>query len=190
MALLQRNNVLMRCFIFIIQQLYFYHQTKREIIMQMRLLAFTLLCAHSTFAADITINQTVHYYDEKVIPSNIRTECTNLGNKLVESTNAAVQKSGWSVIKQADVNTNTAGVSLKLSIVNAHSGGNAFTGHQKSVTINAELFKEGKLVDSYTGTRNSSGGFGAGFKGSCAVLERCANTLGSDVSKWLATKKI
>lgn len=158
--------------------------------MQIRLLALALLCAQGAFAADITINQTVPYYDEKVIPSKIRTECTNLGNKLAESTGLAVQKKGWSVIKQADVDTGTPGVSLKLSIVNAHSGGNAFIGHQKSVTINAELFKDGKLVDSYTGTRNSSGGFGGGFKGSCAVLERCANTLGSDVSKWLATKNI
>lgn len=158
--------------------------------MQTRLLALALLCAQSTFAADITINQTVPYYDEKVIASNIRTECTNLGSKLAESTGLAVQKNGWSVIKQADVGTSTPGISLKLSIVNALSGGNAFMGHSKSVTISAELFKDGKLVDSYTGTRNSSGGFGGGFKGSCAVLERCANTLGGDVSKWLATKKI
>lgn len=158
--------------------------------MQTRLLALALLCAQSTFAADITINQTVPYYDEKVIPSNIRTECTNLGNKLAESTGLAVQKNGWSVIKQASVDTSAPGVSLKLSIVNALSGGNAFTGHQKSVTISAELFKDGKLVDSYTGTRNSSGGFGGGFKNSCSVLERCANTLGKDIAKWVKSKNI
>lgn len=158
--------------------------------MQKRLLALALFCAQSAFAADITINQAVPYYDEKLIPSKIRAECTNLGNKLAEATGLAVQKNGWSVVKQANVDSNTPGVSLKLSIVNAHSSGNAFIGHAKSLTISADLFKDGQLIESYTGTRNSSGGIGAGFKSSCDVLERCANTLGSDVSKWLKTQKI
>jgi hypothetical protein len=29
------------------------------------------------------------------------------------------------------------------------------------------------------------GGIAAGFKGSCAVLERCADTLGEDLARWL-----
>jgi hypothetical protein len=152
------------------------------------LLAFVLLCSPAVFAADITINQTVTYHDEKIIATNIKSECVNLGPKLVASTEAAVQKNGWSVIKKDSVD-GAAGVSLKLTIANAQSG-NAFMGHHKSVSIIAELFKDGKLVDTYTGNRNSSGGFGGGFKGSCAVLERCVNTLGKDVSEWLAKQKI
>ena len=159
-------------------------------MMYKNLLAFTLLFSPVVFAADITINQTVKFHDEKIIASKIKTECVNLGPKLVASTEAAVQKNGWSVIKKDDVDSSTTGVSLKLTIANAHSSGNAFIGHHKSVSIIAELFKDGKLVDTYTGDRNSSGGFGGGFKGSCAVLERCVNTLGKDVSEWLAKQKI
>jgi len=29
------------------------------------------------------------------------------------------------------------------------------------------------------------GGFGAGFKGSCSVLNRCTKTLGKDFADWL-----
>ncbi|MEN0038216.1 MAG: hypothetical protein AAGC78_14165 [Cellvibrio sp.] len=153
------------------------------------LLAFACLLAPTAFAADITINQTVKYHDEKIIATKIKSECVNLGPKLVASTEAAVQQNGWSVIKK-DVVDGAGGVSLKLTIANAHSSGNAFIGHHKSVAIIAELFKDGKLVDTYTGERSSSGGFGAGFKGSCAVLERCVNTLGKDVSEWLSKQKI
>lgn len=153
-------------------------------------LAFALLFTPAVYAADITINQTVKFHDEKVIQTNIKSECVNLGPKLVASTEAAVQKNGWSVIKKDEIDTTASGVSLKLTIANAHSGGNAFIGHQKSVSIIAELFKDGKLVDTFTGNRSSSGGFAGGFKGSCAVLERCVNTLGKDVSAWLKKQTI
>jgi hypothetical protein len=150
-----------------------------------------LSCSPPTaFAADITINQTVKYYDEKIIAAKIKSERVTLGPKLVASTEAAVQKNGWSVIKKDVVDGTGNGVNLKLTITNAHSSGNAFIGHHKSVGIMTELFKDGKLIDTYTGERNSSGGFGAGFKGPCAVLERCANTLGKDVSEWLSKQKI
>lgn len=159
-------------------------------MMYKNLVAFALLFTPAVFAADIAINQTVTYQNENIIAAKIRTECVNLGPKLVASTEAAVQKSGWSVIKKDVIDSNTDGVSMKLTITNAHSSGNAFIGHHKSVSIIAELFKDGKLVDTFAADRNSSGGFGGGFKGSCAVLERCANTLGKDVSEWLAKQKI
>ena len=76
-----------------------------------------------------------------------------------------------------------------MKIVNATSRGNAYTGHHKSVSIEAELFENGQLVDTYTGSRNSTGGFAGRFKGSCSVLARCVNTLGNDVSKWLKKKQ-
>jgi hypothetical protein len=80
------------------------------------------------------------------------------------------------------------GTQLKLMISNALSSGNAFMGHHKSVSIIAELYKDGKLIDTYSTTRNSGGGIGAGFKNSCAVLERCVTTLGKDVAQWVKTK--
>lgn len=154
------------------------------------LLPIALLFSAGVSANELNINQTVAYYDEKIIQANIRSECANLGDQLAASTTTAIQKSGWSVVKQANLETAAPGINLKLTIINAHSGGNAFLGHQKSVSIEAELYKDGKLVNTYAGTRNSSGGFGGGFKGSCAILERCVSTLGKDVDAWLKNQKI
>jgi len=149
-----------------------------------------LLLSSVAGAKDININQTVKFHDEKIIQANIKSECVNLGDQFSNSTAAAIQKNGWSVTKQPELDTSSPGINLKLVIINAHSGGNAFLGHSKAVSIEAELYKDGKLINTYSATRNSSGGFGGGFKGSCAVLERCVNTLGKDVNEWLKKQNI
>ena len=77
------------------------------------------------------------------------------------------------------------GLSLSLAITNEVTAGNAFMGHSKSVSIEATLHRDGEVVDTYVGTRDSGGGFGAGFKSSCTVLKRCVNTLGKDGAGWL-----
>lgn len=154
-----------------------------------------VLLASSTcvFAAEksISVSDAATYYDPRIIPSNIRTECSELGNQFSTSTKSFLEKKGWSVQLVPNAGEETAeGIELKLLITNATSSGNAFVGHRKSVSIDAELYKDGKLLDTYSGTRDSGGGFGAGFKGSCAVLARCANALGKDVSKWLKKQDI
>ena len=75
-----------------------------------------------------------------------------------------------------------------LTLTNATSIGNAFMGHRKSVTIEAILYEDGVEIDHYRGSRDSGGGFGAGFKGSCSVLGRCVKTLGKDVANWYNKK--
>ena len=75
---------------------------------------------------------------------------------------------------------------IDLAIVQAFSGGNAFIGHRKSVTVSATLIVDGEEIDSTIKMRNSGGGFFGGFKGSCDVLAHTVNTLGSDVSEWLS----
>ncbi|SHF36545.1 hypothetical protein SAMN04487965_2044 [Microbulbifer donghaiensis] len=153
-------------------------------------LAGALLSA-STLAQDdaaISINQKAEYYDTKVIAPNIVRECTNLGYKFSDSTKKFLEKYGFSAALQPEQDLQTEGFNLKLSILNATSSGNAWSGHRKSVTIEAELYKDGELIDSFQNARNSSGGFGGGFKGSCDVLERCVHTLGNDVAKWIKKK--
>lgn len=72
-----------------------------------------------------------------------------------------------------------------IQIVSAISIGNAFTGHRKSVSVEAVLYKNGAVLGKKLLTRDSGGGAFAGFKSSCDVLDRTVNTLGSDVVKWL-----
>ncbi|MBI3171217.1 MAG: hypothetical protein HYZ32_01320 [Hydrocarboniphaga effusa] len=59
-------------------------------------------------------------------------------------------------------------------------------GHYKGVTVTGKLFQNGKQTGSFVATRKSGGGAFGGFKGSCAVLGRCSETIGKDIAKWLA----
>jgi len=136
----------------------------------------------------VAVSSSAAYYDENVIASNILSECSDLGSSFSVSTEQFLQQNGWRVTPLDGEPSAGAGKQLKLRIINALSAGNAFLGHRKSVSVIAELYDDGQLVDSYRETRNSSGGFSGPFKGSCAVLYRCTNTLGSDVAKWMADK--
>jgi hypothetical protein len=153
------------------------------------LAAITL--AFGAHAADksIVLNEAAGYVDASLVQSNIVKECKELGSELSNSTKSYLEQAGWSVRTSPDIDALQEGTKLKLTIKTAFSSGNAFMGHRKSVSIKAELFKDGKLVDEYAGTRNSSGGVAGGFSGSCDVLFRCANTLGNDVSKWLSKRQ-
>lgn len=152
-------------------------------------LLFGAACLHADDKT-IAVNAVATYYDEKIIPSNIKNECDELGAQLSKSAMINLTKNGWSVLSSPNIDDSTQPIKLKLQIANALSSGNAFVGHRKSVSILAELYKDGELIDTYSGTRDSGGGVGAGFKGSCAVLARCVNTLGSDVTKWLEKQNI
>lgn len=136
----------------------------------------------------IVISDVASYYNEMIIAPNIRNQCTNLLGQFSDSTEVYLKKKKWNV--ERSNNISDSGYYLELKVTNAHSSGNAWTGHNKSVSILANLYQDGELLDTYEGVRNSGGGFGAGFKGSCQVLGRCVNTLGKDVSKWLRKKGI
>ena len=79
----------------------------------------------------------------------------------------------------------SSGQVLRMEIINAESAGNAWIGHRKSVTVKGWLYKDGQQSAKFVARRNSSGGMGAGFKGSCDVLERSVNAIGKDVAAWL-----
>ena len=160
----------------------------KKITLGFVLLAFSL----GAFANEktISISSNASYYDEKIIASNIKTECSELGQQFSEATKRYLEAENWKVNFVDNAGKATKGTSIKLQITNAVSAGNAFMGHSKSVAILAELYKDGKLIDSYTASRNSGGGFAGGFKGSCSILHRCVNTLGSDVAKWLKKNNI
>ena len=126
-------------------------------------------------------------YRQGAAAANILNECTELSTSLTNFTETFAAKNGLEVQKLESVTKDTPGTAVVIEITQVHSGGNAFIGHSKSVTLYAELYQDGKRIDSKTFSRDSGGGFGAGFKGSCSVLARCMKTLGSDLAKWMAT---
>lgn len=136
-------------------------------------------------AAVIRLQHSVPYLDDTAIPDKIRNECRTLGAELSASTERFALQQGLKVERVEAVDAKQGGSVLVLKIISAVSSGNAFIGHHKNVAVKAELFRDGQLVAYTTRSRNSTGGFAGGFKGSCDVLERTVNTLGSDIAKWL-----
>jgi hypothetical protein len=134
----------------------------------------------------VVIPEEVAYSNKDAVDSAIVAECAlpkRQHELLVQALNAAgiEHKSVKDAAPKAGANV------LQLEIASAMSGGNAFIGHHKAITVTGKLFQNGKQVASFVDTRKSGGGFGAGFKGSCAVLGRCAQAIGQDVARWLGS---
>lgn len=136
----------------------------------------------------IYINTLSGFSDNAQVPTNVREECYGVFSTLSDAVVKYGNSQGLSIQSKPDVTPEQQGKVVKVSITGMYSAGNAFIGHRKSASVKAELYQDGKLIDSADYTRNSSGGFLGGFKGSCSVLEHTVNTLGNDVAKWLKKK--
>ena len=110
--------------------------------------SLALMGSFEAYAGDknITVSTQASYYDEKIIPSNIKSECSGLGSQFSEATKNNLESDGWNVSLGNEVGASATGTTIKLQIANALSAGNAFIGHKKSVSVIAELYKDGKLV--------------------------------------------
>lgn len=138
-------------------------------------------------AVPVVLLTAVPYQDEDGIANKVLEECTELGMQLSESTAKYLTDKGMSALRQPSVDLKSAKQALNIKITSAVSAGNAFIGHRKSVSVRAELYKDGVLVAKTGKTRDSAGGAFGGFKSSCGVLERTVNTLGNDIAKWLVS---
>ncbi|WP_454831712.1 hypothetical protein [Pseudoxanthomonas wuyuanensis] len=134
-------------------------------------------------AADILVTNPVPFSDSAIVADNIKSECA-IDVQLAEAIKAHAVGRGVAIAFVQSLDT-AQGTALKLEIVDAQSTGNAFTGHLKTVTVRGALFQEGVQTAAFTGRRLSRGGAMAGFKGSCAVLERTVKAIGSDIAGWL-----
>jgi len=80
----------------------------------------------------------------------------------------------------------THGRVLDLRITSVHApGGGAFSGG-KSLTVSGTLRQDGTEVGDFVATRFSGGGMWGGYKGTCAIIGRCAKTIGKDIAGWLS----
>ncbi|WP_155944730.1 hypothetical protein [Pseudoxanthomonas sp. Root630] len=134
-------------------------------------------------AADFTAQRSVPFAEDSIVAGNIKRECeiaTQLPAALVR-----FAAEGGHRVELQDTPDTASGQVVKMEIHDAQSAGNAWMGHHKSVTVKGSLYRDGQQVAKFVARRNSRGGFGAGFKGSCAVLERTVNAIGKDVAGWL-----
>jgi hypothetical protein len=127
----------------------------------------------------------VPYAADNQIANNIQTECTKLGSKLTKFLVQFAKKKGIEVTPVTVLEPGSPGRNLVIEITDAVSRGNAFIGHRKYMEARAELFVDGVSKGEKIYHRDSMGGFGAGYKGSCSVLGRTSKALGKDFSVWL-----
>ena len=145
------------------------------------LLAPICLAAADTF----TISPKADWGETDRVADNIKTEC-DLPAFQADCVLKNLKEKGVAASLAGKDEIPAAGYYLQLRIVDAVSSGNAFMGHRKSVSLSTRLFLNGTEVSKTVKSRDSMGGVGAGFKGSCAVLRRCCEALGKDIAAWTA----
>lgn len=145
-----------------------------------------LLCAAGpAMAAEIRAQDPVPYAASSIIAENIKAEC-RIGAHLASALGSNAPRHGNTMVFSAEPPQTGSGRALTLELVEAQSAGNAFSGHFKSAAVRGELYQDGQKVATVMARRVSRGGAFAGFKGSCAVLDRTVNAIGEDLAKWLA----
>ena len=153
--------------------------------MRKMLMAVLLVVATGAQAeGPVVIPAEVPFSNPEVIDQAIVKECAlpqQVGQRLQNALGAA----GVEAKPVAGAKPDSGDEVLLLEIAQAQSAGNAFTGHKKSLTVSGKLYRKGEQVAKFVSTRNSGGGFGAGYKGSCAVLARCAEAVAKDAAGWL-----
>ncbi len=133
----------------------------------------------------INIQSYSDYRDAEVIMPNIRKECSQVNTNIAKSAKLNGKTRNINIVPVKKVNIKAKGNNVRVEILNAVSTGNAFVGHNKHMIVKAYLYKNGKLVDDIRVKRTSGGGMFAGFKGSCAVLNRISKKIGEDIAVWL-----
>jgi hypothetical protein len=74
---------------------------------------------------------------------------------------------------------------LELEITHVQApGGGAFSG-PKRMTVTGTLRENGAAIGNFVAERFSMGGAFAAYKGTCAIVGRCAKAIGKDISDWL-----
>ena len=154
-------------------------------VVRVLLLFVGLVFALPAAAEPFRVQGTIPYAEDHRIAKKITDECGDLGIKLSDFLVQFAKKKGIEVKQVAELNQADAGRNLVIEITDAVSRGNAFIGHQKYMEARAELFVNGESKGEQFYHRDSMGGFGAGYKSSCAVLGRTSKALGKDFSVWL-----
>lgn len=143
--------------------------------------------AQAAQAADVVhVQRPVPFNENAEVPGAVRREC-RLDEKLADFLAQYGREKGVTVEFAPQVTAASGGQALVMEITDVVSDGNPFLGHHKAVTVKGKLYREGQLVGSFAGRRNSMGGAFGGFKGSCSVLGRSVKALGEDIAGWLAS---
>ncbi len=141
------------------------------------------LAALPASAQTTKIQRSIPFAANAAVPAAVRDQCA-LQTKVPEF----IAESAGSSVELADGALNRkAGRVLEMEITEVHApGGGAFSG-AKWLSVKGELYDRGKQIGSFRAKRFSTGGAFGGFKGTCAIIGRCAKAIGQDIAGWLAS---
>lgn len=132
--------------------------------------------------APYQVQSPVPYEDTARVRDAVRSEC-RLEQYLGEQVFKAVESGFPGSSASAQIAPDAArGIRLSIASVDANGGG-GWSG-AKGMLVRAELVEQGQVVDKKTFYRSSRSLSGM-FSGTCPMLEKGADAIGSDVLKWL-----
>jgi hypothetical protein len=150
--------------------------TKRIVL---TIASLAMLVAAPAVADPVKVARTISFAAGSVIRPQVQDECalqTKIPTFLAEYS---------SDVELVDGDPGTEGRVLTIEITAAHApGGGAFSG-PKSVSVSGVLKENGATIGNFRAARYSTGGAFGGWKGTCAIVGRCAKTLGKDIAIWL-----
>ncbi len=127
------------------------------------------------------VPRSIPFANNAAVPDAVRSQC-ELQTKVPEF---LAQSAGSSVELVDGAPSRKQGRVLEMEITEVHApGGGAFSG-PKWMGVNGTLYDRGKQIGSFRAKRYSTGGAFGAFKGSCAIIGRCAKAIGQDIAGWL-----
>ena len=118
-------------------------------------------------------------FDSDAASQKVQDEC-ELQNKVSKFLDAYSES-----VELVDGPLGKSGRVLELKITEVHApGGGAFSG-AKYMTVEGVLRENGRAIGNFTASRYSGGGVFGGYKGTCAIVGRCAKAIGKDIAGWL-----
>lgn len=131
----------------------------------------------------LTVQRNAAFDKDLNVRDAIRTEC-KLEQKVPEFVEEFAKKDFDSIVMADQVSAGTKGRALSMKITDvSRAGGGAWSG-SKFVTVEGTLWQDGKVAGTFRATRHSRGGAFGGYKGTCAILGRCAKAVGKDIAGW------
>lgn len=144
---------------------------------------------HAQEQGVITISSVAEYVDQDEIQTNVLEECPTINADFSKALKSHLEEQGYKVNAVDKLNPKDSGLVLDAKISSITSTGNAFMGHQKSMSSKVVLYKDGEKISSRKITKGSNGGFGGAFKSSCAVVAGVANAITVDITRWMKDPK-
>ncbi len=132
----------------------------------------------------LNLQKTASFDRTLQVPDAIRSGC-QVDSKVINfiESSAGADFERIALVEEAAPNTGERTLSVTITSLSTEGGG-AWSG-PKHLTIAGTLWKDGKIVGTFTAHRVTSGGIGGAYRGTCSLLGKCARALGKDVAAWL-----